>query len=169
MESQLTAGGVGYAEADALDLGDGPVILMHGCNDVGAWGGGFTAPLARKFPWVEKAYRDWAAGRVGLPLALGRVQWVEVADRQWVANAVTQHDVGAGRSGVPPVRYDAIATALEEVCDQARKVGAVVRMPRIGCGLAGGTWEKVGPLVEAAAAKHGVRVVVCDLPAKRGA
>jgi hypothetical protein len=36
-------------------------------------------------------------------------------------------------------------------------------MPRIGCGLAGGTWERVGPLVEETLGRAGVAVTVYDL------
>jgi hypothetical protein len=37
-------------------------------------------------------------------------------------------------------------------------------MPRIGCGLAGGRWEEVEPLVIAQLTDYGVPVRVYDLP-----
>jgi hypothetical protein len=37
-------------------------------------------------------------------------------------------------------------------------------MPRIGCGLAGGTWDRVEPVLESTLAAAGVEVVVYDLP-----
>lgn len=37
-------------------------------------------------------------------------------------------------------------------------------MPRIGCGLAGGTWDRVGPIVEEELCAHGVPVMVYDWP-----
>ena len=40
---------------------------------------------------------------------------------------------------------------------------AIEHMPRIGCGLAGGKWEQVGPIVEETLAAAGVNVVVYDL------
>ena len=42
--------------------------------------------------------------------------------------------------------------------------GAAVHMPRIGCGLAGGKWETIEPIVRGMAEKHGVDVVVYDAP-----
>jgi hypothetical protein len=40
---------------------------------------------------------------------------------------------------------------------------ASVHMPRIGCGLAGGTWEEVEPLVDAELLKRGFTVTVYDM------
>jgi hypothetical protein len=36
-------------------------------------------------------------------------------------------------------------------------------MPRIGCGLAGGRWEMIEPLVTEELERHGVEVTVYDL------
>jgi len=36
-------------------------------------------------------------------------------------------------------------------------------MPRIGCGLAGGKWEQIEPLIERHLAAAGAEVVVYDL------
>ena len=46
----------------------------------------------------------------------------------------------------------------------ASERGAVVHMPRIGSGLAGGNWEQIEVLVQKMAAKHRVDVVVHDKP-----
>lgn len=36
-------------------------------------------------------------------------------------------------------------------------------MPRIGCGLAGGTWDRMEPVIQAALADQGIPVTVYDL------
>jgi hypothetical protein len=36
-------------------------------------------------------------------------------------------------------------------------------MPRIGCGLAGGKWEDIGPIVEEELDNQGIDVTVYDL------
>jgi hypothetical protein len=96
------------------------------------------------------------------PFALGRVQFVSVSDSLWVANMIGQHGLKP-KAGVPPIRLDAIRTSLGDVADFAARRGASVHMPRIGCGLAGGTWDDVGPVVETTFAEAGVDVVVYDL------
>jgi hypothetical protein len=35
-------------------------------------------------------------------------------------------------------------------------------MPRIGCGLAGGTWDKIEPLIQSALIKKNIDVTVYD-------
>ncbi len=41
-------------------------------------------------------------------------------------------------------------------------LGASVHMPRIGCGLAGGKWSRVEPLVTERLAKRDIAVTVYD-------
>ena len=37
-------------------------------------------------------------------------------------------------------------------------------MPRIGCGLAGGTWDKIEPLIQSNLSDKEIAVTVYDLP-----
>jgi O-acetyl-ADP-ribose deacetylase (regulator of RNase III) len=91
--------------------------------------------------------------------ALGAVRFVEIEPQKlWVANLIGQH----GIHGVP-IRYDAVATGLETVTAMARIRGASVHMPRIGCGLAGGTWDRIEPLILGTLVRRGVAVTVYDL------
>lgn len=142
----------------------GPKIIVHVCNDVGGWGAGFVVALSKRWPEPEAAYRAWAAGG-DAPFALGEVQLVEVTSDDdhplFVANLVGQHGLRT-QGGVPPIRYPAIADGLARVAEHARRLCASVHMPRIGCGLAGGTWDEIGPLVEAALVEAGVDVTVYD-------
>ncbi|MEU8679992.1 hypothetical protein [Streptomyces sp. NPDC048611] len=48
------------------------------------------------------------------------------------------------------------------VAGKAQELGASVHMPRIGCGLAGGTWSRVEPLVAARLTRCGIPVTVYD-------
>ena len=36
-------------------------------------------------------------------------------------------------------------------------------MPRIGCGLAGGSWDKIEAIIEQTLLKNNIEVFVCDL------
>lgn len=86
---------------------------------------------------------------------------VKVAAELWVANLVGQVGLGA-KAGVPPVRYEAIANGLERVAEFAQQHGASVHMPRIGCGLAGGNWEDIEPIIERTLLVKGIAVTVYD-------
>lgn len=79
----------------------------------------------------------------------------------WVANMIGQRGVRTGGKGVP-VRYEAIDTALDRLAGHALELGASVHMPRIGCGLAGGRWSRVEPLVEDRLVRRGIPVTVYD-------
>jgi O-acetyl-ADP-ribose deacetylase (regulator of RNase III) len=144
----------------------GPALIAHVCNDIGGWGRGFVLALSRRWPAPEARYRAWATGRGEpgeVPFALGAVQFVRVTDTITVANMVAQRDVRVA-NGIPPIRYDALADALMVVGDAALALGATVHMPRIGCGLAGGRWEVVEPIVRATLTDRGVPVTVYDWP-----
>ncbi|OIV35763.1 Appr-1-p processing protein [Mangrovactinospora gilvigrisea] len=142
-------------------LAAGPKIVAHVCNDRGGWGKGFVLALSRRWPEPEKAFRRWHRERAGNDFGLGAVQLVRVRPDTWVANMVGQHGVRPG-SGGPPVRYEAIAACLATLATEALRLGASVHMPRIGCGLAGGTWSRIEPLVAEHLVARGVWVTVYD-------
>ncbi|MEV7630113.1 hypothetical protein [Actinoplanes sp. NPDC089786] len=73
-----------------------------------------------------------------------------------------RHPPGQRRPAGPPVRYDAIDKCLHTVAEDAVRLSASVHMPRIGCGLAGGRWERVEPLIVAAFCECDVPTTVYD-------
>ncbi|MEV7324839.1 macro domain-containing protein [Streptomyces sp. NPDC093970] len=151
-----------YIRGDATaPAGKGVKVIAHVCNDMGGWGKGFVLALSRRWPEPEKAYRAWHRDRAKNGFALGAVQLIQVDRHLWVANMIGQHGTRTGSKGVP-VRYEAIGTALAELADEALALGASVHMPRIGCGLAGGKWSRVEPLIGERLAGRGIPVTVYD-------
>ncbi|WP_042400633.1 macro domain-containing protein [Streptacidiphilus carbonis] len=151
-----------YVRGDATTpLGKGPKVIAHVCNDQGGWGKGFVLALSRRWPEPEKAYRRWHRERATNAFGLGAVQLVQVDRLLWIANMIGQHGTRTGSKGVP-VRYEAIDTALASLAEQVLELNASVHMPRIGCGLAGGRWELVEPLVRTRLSDQGVPVTVYD-------
>jgi O-acetyl-ADP-ribose deacetylase (regulator of RNase III) len=51
---------------------------------------------------------------------------------------------------------------LQKVSDFAKAQNASVHMPRIGCGLAGGTWDQIEPLIIATLINSVISVWVYD-------
>ena len=78
-----------------------------------------------------------------------------------VDSVLAQHGTQAGSRG-PPIRYEAVAECLEKVAEKAVELQASLHMPRIGCGLAGGTWDKIEPLLVETLAQADVPVTVYD-------
>ncbi len=154
-----------YVKGDATEVRGGRGIIAHVCNDEGKWGAGFVLALSKRWYEPERRYRQWAldgyeadSGR----FMLGHTQFVswEPGDI-WVANMVAQK--GVRRPGVVPLQYDKLEECLLEVAYEANRAKMHVQMPRIGCGLAGGTWDRVEPLIRKSADEFKVDVYVYDL------
>ena len=139
----------------------GVKVIAHVCNDLGGWGKGFVLALSRRWPEPEAAYRAWHRDRASNDFALGAVQFVQVEPYVWVANMIGQRGMRTGSKGAP-VRYEAIGTALGRVAGRAAGLEASVHMPRIGCGLAGGKWSRVEPLISDRLTRRGIPVTVYD-------
>jgi O-acetyl-ADP-ribose deacetylase (regulator of RNase III) len=117
--------------------------------------------ISRRWPDPEKAYREWFKERAKNDFGLGAVQFIQVEKYIWVANMVGQHGMkNNGRT--PPIRYDAVEKCLDKVSEKAKELDASVHMPRIGCGLAGGKWEKVEPLIIETLSRKDIQVTVYD-------
>src|SRR5438270_13036483 len=100
--------GIRYVVGDATDpLRDKPGIIVHVCNDIGAWGKGFVMAVSRRWKEPELRFRAWSHVDEALPYELGQVQFVQVEDKVWVANLIGQHGIRR-EGGLPPVRYEAI-------------------------------------------------------------
>ena len=154
--------GITYIKGDATcPQAKGVKLICHICNDIGGWGKGFVLALSKRWDEPEAEYRKWHATGKNGGFELGAVQFVQVEQYIWVANMVGQRGTKRGSSG-PPIRYDAVATSLTQVTEKAKELNASVHMPRIGCGLAGGEWSKIEPLIDASLIAAGVPVTVYD-------
>lgn len=155
-----------YLRGDATSpQASGGKIIAHVCNDLGGWGKGFVLAISKRWPEPEADYRAWHRARASNDFGLGAVRFVQVKPQMtpdiWVANMIGQHGMRTGSKG-PPVRYEAIGKCLAQVAMKAIELGASVHMPRIGCGLAGGTWEKVEPIILSELSEKDVAVYVYD-------
>lgn len=143
-------------------------LIVHIVNDVGAFGRGFVLPLARAYPLAKSSYKYWYEHRLDPrtetsdpEFELGSVKFVRVADRVEVAHMIAQHGI---RTSPPPINYGALERCLDTVAQYARERDAYIHMPRIGCGLSGGTWDRVEQIVEKTLSFVHLTVTVYDLP-----
>jgi len=152
---------INYVKGDATQpQASGNKIIAHVCNDIGNWGKGFVLALSARWPQPEQEYRKWFKSKQNF--ALGVVQFVAVEENLWVANMIGQRNIKKDKQGNPPVRYDAIAKAFAQVAVFAKEKNASVHMPRIGCGLAGGTWDKMEPIITEELINKDIPVIVYD-------
>ena len=150
-----------YIKGDATcPAGDGNKIIVHVCNDIGGWGKGFVMAISSKWSAPEKQYRAWYKSKE--KFTLGEVQFVQVEENLWVANIIGQRNINKDENGNFPVRYEAIESALTKVSVFAKENNISVHMPRIGCGLAGGKWEFMEPIILRTLSAKNIEVTVYD-------
>ena len=147
----------------------GPLVIAHVLSDTGAFDAGFAAALAARYPLAKQRFQAWARGGSHVyarPFELGIVQWVGVGQAlgrthrfsdRWVANMVAQAGLRSAQNP-RPLKLDALASCLGELVG----IEMPIVMPRIGCGLAGGSWDEVRPLIESILDDDEVHVF--DLP-----
>jgi len=126
-------------QGDLLDIERG--ILVHQVNLLGIMGGGIAFQIANKWPALHRAYKELF--RTG-SLELGGVFFFSINPGLIVANLAGQESIG----GIA-TRYEAYDKALPEINAMAESVGLPVYFPKnIGCGLAGGDWSIMEPILE---------------------
>lgn len=161
-----------YLKGDATQPQfEGTKIIVHICNDIGAWGKGFVLALSKRWKSPELKYRQWykdklyLSNELAVPFELGQTQFVMVeADPvMYVANMIAQHGIGK-KNNVPPIRYEALTYCLQSVCAMAKMTNASIHMPRIGSGLAGGNWEIIEKIIVQELTQQNIDVYVYDLP-----
>ena len=132
-----------YVSGDATQpQGDGNKVIVHICNDIGAWGAGFVLAVSNKWKYPERHYRAKPKH------ILGEVDYHRVEDDIWVANMIGQHKTYPDATGKPPIRYEAVRACLYQVNNWCKIMNASIHMPRIGCGLAGGEWDRIEAVIQ---------------------
>ncbi len=157
-------GNIKYVTGDATSpYGDGFKVIVHVCNNIGAWGAGFVLSLSKRWTAPELSYREMKHRDLGM------VDFVQVQDDIAVANLIGQEGtISRSVSNLPPVRYVAIERGLNELVainsyrHDDDKIS--VHMPRIGSGLAGGNWNIIETIIDETLCKAGIEVTVYDLP-----
>ena len=64
-----------------------------------------------------------------------------------------------GIKGIP-IRYESLKLCLMKVALVARKLNAAVHMPRIGCGLARGNWNRIKTIIQKTLITRGVETII---------
>lgn len=141
---------------------EGTKIIVHICNDVGKWGKGLVLAISKRWKLPEAIYKS--AFSADEKPALGDVQFIPVEDDIVIPNIIGQKGVRSPRDtkSPAPIRYPAVRKGLIAVAEYALQHNASVHMPRIGCGLAGGRWEDIEPIIEETLTQKNIATNVYD-------
>jgi O-acetyl-ADP-ribose deacetylase (regulator of RNase III) len=132
-----------YQKGNILDVTHG--VICHQVNCMGVMGAGLAKQIKEKYPQVYKRYRQaYYEGE----LQLGHVVFADTGNGVLVANICGQWDYGKNVAQVY-TSYDALRTGIQRVHILSTKLGIPAYVPHgIGCGLAGGDWSKVNPILQ---------------------
>jgi len=153
-----------YKVGDAtIPVSGGMRYILQVNNNEGKYGAGFSGVLSKKWPQVESEYRKWWREKFG-KLQLGDVQFIQVQTDTTIVNMIAQDGIKtSAKSKKVHLKYDALETCLNKAGARISDEGGSVHMPRIGTGLAGGTWNKIEPIIDEQLLKRGINVTVYDL------
>lgn len=115
-------------------------ILFHVCNDIGAWGAGFTGALSAAWPAAEKTYRGQESWLLG---SYSKVDY----SGHTIYNLVAQRGIRAQARGIPNVRYIVLHNVIQKMIEDVELTygadNVVYQCPKIGAGLGGGDWKTI--------------------------
>ena len=134
-----------FIEADITIAKFGVICQQVNCK--GVMGAGLAKQIANKWPCVYNHYKYFITEKKlnNEPL-LGTVNFVEVKEKTFVANIFGQNDYG--RDGCK-TDYKALKKGFEEVKHFGETNSLPILIPyNIGCGLAGGDWNKVFDIIK---------------------
>lgn len=128
--------------------------VAHGCNCFHLMGAGVAGQLAKAYPPILEV--DKSDTFLGDTEKLGYFTKATGKKGQFCFNLYTQFDPGRN------LDYGALANSMINLNKWAENllVPPTVYMPRIGCGIAGGDWEKVKTIIDLFT--DNVRIIIVD-------
>ena len=145
---------------DLLDAKAG--IICHQTNYHGVMGAGVARAIANKLLTAEQynAYVNycWKRGQE----AVGTVQFIDCEPYLVVANLFSQDETLARRrAGQSITDYEAMFTCLQKVRELAERRNLPIYIPHgMGCGIAGGDWNRVRQLIYSTLGGSSVHVYI---------
>lgn len=135
-------------------------VLIHQCNCFNNMGKGIAPQIAKVFPHAWQMDQNTVKGDKS---KLGSYTVSHANKKCSVVNLYGQYGWWKKSDGSINTDYTALERGLQLLGDVLRKhkPGAVIGLPRIGCGLGGGDWSIVENIIERCL--HSLDVNVYDL------
>ena len=145
-------------------------IICHQVNCQGVMGHGIAKQVKEKYKGVFNEYKRYCDAHadsreamlgealiVDVDYGAAVLDWLVNKERKYIANIFGQLTYGTGLR----TNYKALVLGLEVVANFAKEHNLSVAVPyKIGCGLAGGDWNKVNILIEGVFAGTGLEVLM---------
>lgn len=151
------------------------VIIAHVCNDIGAFGAGFTAALNKKWEEPERIYRAFCEGgepysKGSFPI-LGKTCYAKINNHLVIANMIGQSGT-VSKDNPKPIKYRPLANCMAEVVNYIEMIKSqtsnpvVIHAPKFGSDLARGNWSFILELIEEIWILAGIDVVIYEFKNK---
>lgn len=131
---------------------DQKTIILHGCNCFNTMGAGIAKYLRDKFPSV---YAVDCTTKRGDKNKLGTCSRAVISHNLHILNCYTQYNYG--REKKLYANYIAIEECFKRIAVEYDPSWEI-RMPRIGCGLAGGDWDIVKNILDNTLGDRNVKI-----------
>lgn len=119
-------------------------ILCHQVNCQGTMGAGLAKTLRRCYPGLYQCYKTFCQSREPADL-LGQVLYYRTPNGVLIGNLFGQLSYGRGTRQTD---YQALEKGLRTIEEEQPKHLSLALPYRIGCGLAGGDWLIVLPMIK---------------------
>ena len=147
-------------------------VIAHGCNCLSSMGAGIAPQMAKAFGADKFEMETWGPtieklGDIDFEtfiliekyvLPLKDYANIKNDPELTVVNAYTQYHYG--HKFGPPLDYEALTLCLRKMNHMFK--GKHIGLPQIGCGLAGGDWERVKQIIQTELKDCEVTVVIYD-------
>ena len=145
------------------------VFIPHVCNNIDAFGAGFAAQVADKYPIVKADYH--MLGKTFLKSNMGHSQFIKVFEdpkyrhKLFFVNMIAQNGL-INKSNPRPLNYVGLVKAMLSVSNYIQNQTGFtnnsehveIHCPKFGSGLAGGNWNFIQDLIEDIWTKYNVFV-----------
>jgi len=148
------------------------IVIPHCCNTLGVMGKGVALALKKKWPVVYDAYKEMESKTSsGLKYKLGQICSVMVDDHTIIVNMIGQEGI-ISANNPRPVKYEALVSCMREIRVNIAKSLYKYRKDvnrtysihtcKFGCGLAGGSFDVIYPLIQELWVDYGIDVTIYE-------
>lgn len=118
-------------------------VIAHGVSEKCVFGLGIAKQIAQVYTKAKESYlKRCKQGNIHV----GLIQIVPIYSfpLKYIVNMITQSTYG--RTGIH-VDYDAVSVCMDKLLGWCKARNLSISIPKIGCGLAGGSWDRVEGII----------------------